>query len=1545
MFEHPTIAGGAAVAELTAVRAEPQPVDTGPLPLSPIQAWFFERYPEGPSHWNQAMLLRVTGELDADVLDTCLKTLVARHDALRLRFETSSSGIWQQRIVADETNALLECIDLGAAADWAKRAEAEGTRLQQSLDLGRGPLIKAGYFRSGQERRLLLAIHHLAVDGVSWRVLLDELQQLIGQIEQGEPAVLPPPGTSWTTWTTKLAAYATRSFVAAELDWWQRMLTPAVGAKLPVQEGGDRSMGASRELMFRLSTDATGRLLEAASRAYRMRPDEVMLTALTQTFAAWSGQRAVLIDLEGHGREDVIEDVDLSGTVGWFTTRYPVCLTAEDGPDAALISTKERLRAVPHKGLHFGLLRRFAEPEIATVARALPTGEVSFNYLGQFDQSFGGDGRLTFLPESSGRSVAASSAMNHALDLNGLIVDGVLTLRWRFSPDVVAEPTVRGLIEDFGTRLERLVSHCAAARPTVTASDFALSGLPQQNLERLGLELDGVQDIYPATPLQQGLMYHALLQQRDGVYVNQVRFTLGRELDPSALRAAWDAAVARHDVLRTGFEWRHGGDALQVVYQRLTLPWAEHDWSSESAEAYEVRLAAWCGEDLAHGFALQAAPLMRLALFVRPDGARDLIWTFHHALMDGWSGAQLLSEIARDYRARLTHAIPDLPAARSYRDYVAWLQRQPSAEAWWSSRLGASGDAAGLTDSFGRPRRIEPGIHRIRVQLDPGLAERLRSAAQRRQVTLNTLMQGAWAIVLARFAGRPRVVFGATVSGRPSALPGVEQMLGLFINSLPVWVDIPGEATVTSWLQQLQRQNGELRQYEHTPLSDLQRWAGQSGDSLFDSLFAFENYPVDAFMHAEAGALPVTRVDIQERTHYPLTLTIVPRADVSLLWAWDGQRLDRESVERLSRYYRSVLEQLAEDRERHVGEIVPTNEVPVSEASATYAFRSLTDRIAEQVTAGPARAALTDGESHLSYGELEAWSNRIARRLRRLGVVAPDQRIGLCVERSSALVAGLLGVLKAGGAYVPLDPSYPEERLRYVLEDSAIRQVVVDRASAERLRDVFGNRELVVLTELDHEAADPLEAVTIHPEQLAYVIYTSGSTGQPKGVGVTHRNAARLFDATQAWFRFDSDDVWTLFHSYAFDFSVWEIFGALVHGGRLVVVPQQTARDPRAFHALLRREQVTVLNQTPSAFMALMHVDATSEQPADSLRVVVFGGEKLDPASLTRWHAERGAGAPALINMYGITETTVHVTYRPLGRGDIDDDRPPSLIGGPLPDLTLHVLDHDMNPVPVGAAGELYVGGAGLARGYLNRAGLTAERFMPDPFGSSGGRLYRSGDLARRLPGGELEYIGRNDWQVKVRGYRVELGEIEAALLAHPQLREAAVVTVEDGHGGHALAAYVVAVQAMPEMEVLRAHLEARLPSHMVPASFTFLPRLPLTINGKLDRKMLPSPASPVAAAVAPRTDTERVLCRAFADVLGVPTVGVQDDFFLLGGNSLSAVRVAFRLAEELGCEVGPAALFRYPTVAVLAAHLDTEADASTPQPSGSLMNLLDGLD
>jgi non-ribosomal peptide synthase protein (TIGR01720 family) len=469
LFEHPTIATSAAVAQPVGAGSEAAQEIAGPLPLTPIQARFFELHPEGPAHWNQAVLLRVPGELDGVRLDQALQALVARHDALRLRFErsdgTRSEGIWRQRVAAQETNALIEVIDLGEAPDWRERLEAEGTRLQQSLDLARGPLLRAGYFhRAGHDGRLLLAIHHLAVDGVSWRVLLQELQQMLAQIERGEAVSLPPAGTPWSVWATKLAEHAQRPEVSAELTWWQDMLAPADEAKLPVEGDGDRSLGASQVLTFQLDAAATKRLSQEAPRAYRMRIDEVLLATLARTLASWSRQNGVLIHLEGHGREDVIEDVDLSRTVGWFTTRYPVWLAAGGDDDAAtLLDTKERLRAVPHKGFQFGLLHYLGDAATAAAIREMPQAEVSFNYLGQIDQDIADDGRFGLASERAGLSAAATSPMAHLLDLNGRITDGVLSINWRFSPAVIAEPTVQRLIDRFAEQLDRLINHCAGA--------------------------------------------------------------------------------------------------------------------------------------------------------------------------------------------------------------------------------------------------------------------------------------------------------------------------------------------------------------------------------------------------------------------------------------------------------------------------------------------------------------------------------------------------------------------------------------------------------------------------------------------------------------------------------------------------------------------------------------------------------------------------------------------------------------------------------------------------------------------------------------------------------------------------------------------------------------------------------------------------------------------------------------------------------------------------------------------------------------------------
>ncbi|HYU34240.1 MAG TPA: amino acid adenylation domain-containing protein, partial [Thermoanaerobaculia bacterium] len=851
------------------------------------------------------------------------------------------------------------------------------------------------------------------------------------------------------------------------------------------------------------------------------------------------------------------------------------------------------------------------------------------------------------------------------------------------------------------------------------------------------------------------------------------------------------------------------------------------------------------------------------------------------------------------------------------------------------------------------------GPGRRRTDLSVAATDGLRSFARRYQLTLNTLVQGAWGLLLHRYSGEPEVVFGAVTSGRSAPVAGIEEMVGLFINTLPARVSAPPTARLAEWLQRLQERQAEMRQYEHSPLSQVHGWSEvPRGQPLFDSILVFENYPFDESVREQAGqGLGVRQAEVLEQTNFPLTVAAIPRARLGLQTYYDPVRCDGMGVERMLHHLESLLAGMSAHPEAMLDALPLLAAAERHQLLAEWNGGVVLGReepclhrwFAAQVARTPDAVAVVCADERLTYAELDARANRLARRLRRLGV-EPEARVGICVERSLELVVGLLGILKAGGAYVPLDPSYPRERLEHILRDALGGSSAPVLLTEEALVDLFLPQPAalqVICLDRDWETiagerGGPLADGAL-PDGAAYVIYTSGSTGGPKGVLVTHRNAARLFAATHPWFGFDTGDVWTLFHSYAFDFSVWELWGALLYGGRLVVVPHRVSRSPEDFWRLLVDEGVTVLNQTPSAFRQLVEAESQVEGGVDglALRWVIFGGEALDPALLEPWLDRHGAAGPRLVNMYGITETTVHVTYRPLSAADLRAPRG-GPIGGPIPDLRVDLLDPSLRPVPFGLPGEVYVGGAGLARGYLGRPELTAARFVPDPFGAlwqePGARLYKTGDLARYQQDGDLIFLGRADDQVKIRGFRIELGEIEAALAGYPGVQRTVVLVRRNERGEARLVACVVLELpggGSPAAE-LRRFLKDRLPEHMLPASFIFLAALPLLPNGKVDRRALARleavpewrGAAAGSDAEVERTPVEEVLAGIWEQVLGLDRVGAHDNFFELGGDSILSIQVISR-ARQAGLHLAPRHLFEHPTVAGLAA----VAEASSGRP------------
>ncbi|WP_426201472.1 amino acid adenylation domain-containing protein [Pseudomonas sp. TWP3-1] len=1075
----------------------------------------------------------------------------------------------------------------------------------------------------------------------------------------------------------------------------------------------------------------------------------------------------------------------------------------------------------------------------------------------------------------------------------------------------------------------------------ITPDMLPLVDLDQDTLDRIVDTVPGgaanVQDIYPLAPLQEGMLYHHLSAADGDPYVSQARFSFASRQHLEAFADALRWVIERHDILRTSFIWERLDQPLQVVWRQAPLV-CEEIHLDASADVLTQLLQR---HDPRHfRLDLQQAPLLRVAYAEDAnDGRIVALMLFHHMIMDHIALDVVRSEI----QAYLLEQTADVPGAVPYRNHLAAARmrgEEQAHEAFFREMLGDIDEPTlpgGLQDVQGDGQHIEEAV----LMLDSDLSRQLRGQARQLGVSVASLMHLALARVLGQLSGRTAVVFGTVLLGRMDAGEGGERALGMFINTLPLRVDV-GAESVRDGVLATHRRLTALLAHEQASLALAQRCSAVAVPTpLFSAMLNYRHSTLEEVAEVVDLVPGIQVLGARERTNYPLTVNIDDLGQDLRITALVDATL---GAERIAHYLHTALESLAQTLKDtpqaplHSLNILPSAEREfllhgLNSPQAQFAEAPLIHQQFEaHAQLQPDATALIFQEQTLSYGELNRRANQVAQRLLALGI-RPDDRVAICVERGPHMLIGLLGVLKAGAGYVPIDPAYPLERIAFTLTDSAPVALLMQADTQDRVADLTVPKidldDPTLQAELDCNPQVP----GLTPAHLAYVIYTSGSTGLPKGVMVEHRNVARLFSATDDWFNFNRQDVWALFHSFAFDFSVWEIWGALSFGGQLLIVPQKVSRSPDECYALLCSAGVTVLNQTPSAFRQLIAAQGRSTLQ-HSLREVIFGGEALEPGLLKTWYARVGNAGTRLVNMYGITETTVHVTYRPLAAADAQLVGV-SPIGVRIPDLQLYVLDEQREPLPVGVVGELYVGGAGVARGYLNREGLTAERFIKDPFTArADARLYKTGDLARWAADGSLDYLGRNDDQVKIRGFRIELGEIEARLAACTGVREAVVIAREDSPGDQRLVAYWLAEEgADPSVAQLREQLLVSLAEYMLPSAFVHLEAFPLTANGKLDRKALPQPDADAYARrgfEAPQGDVEQRIAAIWQTLLQLEQVGRHDNFFELGGHSLLAVKLIERMRQqEMHCDVR--VLFGQPSVAALAATLGGEQAVTVP--------------
>ena len=1072
--------------------------------------------------------------------------------------------------------------------------------------------------------------------------------------------------------------------------------------------------------------------------------------------------------------------------------------------------------------------------------------------------------------------------------------------------------------------------------------------------------MDNIIDLYELSPMQQGMLFHSLYSPESAIYFEQRSCKLKGNLDISAFKTAWKKVIERHPILRTAFYWEEAEKPLQV-----DLPWVEENWQNLNINQQNDKLSEFLKTDRQQGFDLNQPPLMRCALLQIQPSEYYFVWSHHHLLMDGWCNGILLKEVFSFYQAACKNQSLLLPPPRPYRDYIEWLQQQDiaAAEKFWQDKLKDFTAPTPLIKDNYRVKSQQGIVNEQQIKLSIDLTAQLQNLVQQNRLTLNTITQGIWAILLSRYSGENDIVFGATVSGRPANLPGVESIIGLFINTLPVRVKLSADDELLAWLQQLQTQQIEQESFSYSSLIDIQQWSDlPAGVGLFESLVIFENYPVsiDAVLQGWSDDLQISQAKGFERTNYPLSLTVIPGAELSLRINYDSSRFDSETITRMLGHLETLLQGIVTNPQQKVCElplltIAEKQQLLVdwNDTSCNYSKLCIHQLFEIQANKTPEKIAVIFESQQFTYKQLNEKANQFANYLKSVGVEA-ETRVGICLERSEKMLVGLLGILKAGGTYIPLDPAFPEERLRFMVEDSGVDFLVTDSRTSKTspLTPLLDKGEVINLDddwELIEKQSSENRAIQTTPENLAYIIYTSGSTGKPKGVQIVHKSLVNCIESMQQKPGITSNDILLSVTTLSFDIAALELYLPLITGATLIIASREIATDGIELIKSIEENQVTIMQATPATWRLLLAAGWNGNQDLK----ILCGGEALD----NNVAEELLKRSKEVWNLYGPTEATIWSSVAKcrdvihnvskIHQEDViyyvSTKTVP--IGKPINNTQFYVLDDDLQPVPIGVPGQLYIGGAGLAKSYLNRPELTAEKFIPNPFSfstpSSSSNLYKTGDLVRYIPDGNLEYLGRIDYQIKLRGFRIELGEIEAVLMQNPEIKQAVVTLYknqnQDNNNDEKLIAYIVSSSELSQTE-LRKFLQDKLPAYMIPSSYIMLEEFPLTPNRKVDRKALPIPddinqSNKNSIYIPPRTVTEEIVAGIWAEVLNLPQISIDDNFFELGGHSLLATRVNSQIKQAFAVELPLRSHFEKPTITELALCIETASRKAVAPP------------